>query len=209
MWNPYQPIPEPYPDAAFRTHISRPTSKIKLYLPDYLRAMCYLYNWTMREHVEMVSIAELHEYLFGLHDEPPSKNVLGHIVIQATPYNPRKLKGATKELGNKAMMCYIWRDKRDLQRGLEWMLSMWLWKILPPDEQNREGVQLSLQDLGACEDLTDIEEIWIDPMLEREEMSPDWAMLWDTYEWEIEDERKGAGIVSDGTRAAAPKDYAS
>jgi hypothetical protein len=106
---------------------------------------------------------------------------MGMTVVQATTYNPRLLKGRTKEYG-KARQVYVWRHVDDLIYGLEWMLSTWIWKL--EDNADPSDTEKFLDEMASA-DADEFESMWIDPIYEdnfQAMLTPvDWHTIWDKY----------------------------
>lgn len=138
-------------DFRYRTHpfISSDRQKfIPIYDPRYVTAQVMLYRWSADPtvFVNSPSIADLHTYLFFDYPEV-SKNKMGAVVLQAVDYNPRLLKGKTKD-NPKACMTYQFLNREDLMYGLEWMICMWLKQlVIIPDGETLEE---DLADLAVC-----------------------------------------------------------
>lgn len=107
------------------------------------------------EYIDTPSISELHEYLFE--DYPSiSKKLMGETLLQALRYDPRKLKGKTKD-NPKACMIYHFINREDLIYGLEWMICTWLRKFLndeaapgEPKIESSSGLLRELDILATC-----------------------------------------------------------
>jgi hypothetical protein len=190
--NPFMPIrPTKLKDDQpldYRTHIDHPRSTYNLYDPANMKAQVVLYHWCRSvDFISFVSIGQLHDWLFHKYSDVTSRQ-MGRTVILATTYDPRKLKAKT--LNNpKAMMCYIWKYREEFQYGLEWMLSMWIWRLEHEWKDIREKdirkITLDiLDDLAACDaaDMHSLYAIETDnkttfPLGER----IDWQAHWDKY----------------------------
>lgn len=97
--------------------------------PRNMIAQMRLYRAVRRgEFVNDAAIDDLHSFIF--YDSiDVSKRAMGMTVVRAVLYNPRRLKGVTKE-NDKACMIYTFHDLRELQYGLEWMICTWFRKFL-------------------------------------------------------------------------------
>ena len=81
------------------------------------------------------AIQEVRDWIF--YDSPEvSKKMMGGAVIRTTLYNPRRLKGLTKD-NDRAKMMYSFANLLELQYGLEWMICTWLRKFLNEDVARR------------------------------------------------------------------------
>jgi len=90
-------------------------------------------------------------------------------------------------------MCYFWQHREELQYGLEWMLSMWIWRLENEwkdiqdnsPEQHVKMVTNIFDDLAACSE-ADMRSLYADEtssshvfgLNERVE----WKALWAKYE---------------------------
>jgi hypothetical protein len=175
---------------SYRTHIDDPHSRYRLYDPDNMTAQVILYHWCRNDFVNFVSIAELRDILFT-NFPSVSKSNMGRTILQTTIYNPRRLKGVTKD-NDKATACYLWRFKEELQYGLEWMLSMWIWRLenqwkdihTNTNEQHAEMTLDIFDDLAAL-NVRDMESLYAGEVMnehafERVE-NIDWMALWAKY----------------------------
>jgi hypothetical protein len=81
------------------------------------------------------AIKEIWEWIF--YDLPEiSKKMMGGAVTRTTLYNPRRLKGITKD-NDQAKVMYSFNNMLELQYGLEWMICTWLRKFLNDDVARR------------------------------------------------------------------------
>jgi len=179
----------------YRTHIDNPRSTYNLYDPKNMKAQVILYWWCRTDFVNFVPMADLHEVLFPHYPEV-TKRQMGRTILQATTYDPRKLKGVTKA-NPKATMCYVWKFREELQYGLEWMLSMWIWRLENDwkaiqdntDEEHTEMTISIFEDLAAC-NAADMRGLYADVAGSHHEFAPDesvdWLALWVKYGMEEE-----------------------
>lgn len=163
--NPYQPQRPIYDHAgnalSFRTHISRPDSGYDLYDQRNVICQTQLYRWVKRKFVNGTPIADLHGHLFW--DQPSvSKRHLGSTILQSVAYNPRKLKGETRE-NPKACMTYVFLNPKDLEYGLEWMISIWIRKVTLADTPKE--VDDALTELGEVSS-ADVQSLFWDPLMQ-------------------------------------------
>lgn len=87
------------------------------------------------EWVNHAPIEEIHPWIF--YDRPDvSKKMMGSTVIRTVLYNPRRLKGVTKD-NDKARVLYSFNNLKELEYGLEWMICTWLRKFLNDDVARR------------------------------------------------------------------------
>lgn len=122
----------------------------------------YIDDWPV-----MVGAADLHNYLFSwIKDKPVSKRHVGSTIMRAVDYNPRKLKGATKN-NEKAKQSYLIPHAEDLRWGLEWMICSWLPTFLQATvareelPQDADGIA---EELEMLKNLTDVE--WLEQIVE-------------------------------------------
>lgn len=179
----------------YRTHISNPNSTYNLYDHKNMKVQVILYHWCRTDFINHVPISELHQWLFEKYPEITKRQV-GRTVLQASTYDPRRLKGVTKD-NPKATMIYIWEDVRDLQYGLEWMLSMWIWRLENEwldihentNEQHRKMVNDIFEDLASCSS-RDMHSLYADETENSHVFGlnerVDWAALWVKYGMEYE-----------------------
>ncbi|MCV2881883.1 hypothetical protein [Actibacterium sp. XHP0104] len=176
---------------SYRTYISRPDAQYDVF--DLANAICQtkLYRWVKTEFVNGTPIAELHAYLFW--DQPlVSKRHLGATILQAVAYDPRKLKAKTKD-NPRACMYYCFRNSKDLEYGLEWMISMWIRRVVYGESQ--QEVQEALDELADCEE-HNLKGLFWQPMLDLADMSAfptfNWRDLWAEYQLEPQTPRAEA-----------------
>lgn len=204
MWNPYQPERD-LTGVDARTHISRPDTTYDIFDWKNMAAQLVVYRWARSEEfIEKVAIGELHAYLFYNHLEI-TKRHMGQVIVQATTYNPRKLKGATSD-NPKACMTYVWPNRLDLVYGLEWQLAMWVWAMeykwdeLLQNEHRTEIVSEIFDEIASCES-DEFEGYFVNPTLagefEEKNVNEDmirkanWPALWAKYGWTDEDWKPG------------------
>ncbi len=183
--NPYQPRrPGKTDDGVplnYRTHISKPDAKYDTFGYENAVCQCHVYRWARNSFKNRVPIADLHAHLFYKNPEV-SKKHLGATVLQAVRYDPRIMK--SKTLANpKACMVYTFRFKEELIYGLEWMIAMWMRKVVTGS--TREDVAEGLEELAACSD-SEVDGLFMAPFLEdqRDGKHPpvDWQEFWYRYE---------------------------
>tara|TARA_R110000851_G_scaffold16046_1_gene52500 strand:- start:731 stop:1381 length:651 start_codon:yes stop_codon:yes gene_type:complete len=171
----------------FRTHPRLAQSQGKLYrsceLPNMITQI-QLYRYTFHEHfATQIAISDLHDYLVG---RVPfiSKKHLGAAVLNSLDYDPRKLKGVTKD-NDKATMTYIFAGgPLELRYGLEWMICAWYRRFLmsegthESDLDTPEKVAWELNLLGT-ESHEDYVEDVLGPLrrMETNYPEPDWRRL--------------------------------
>lgn len=183
--NEYQPH-RPFCDEngnrlAFRTYISQPNARYDLF--DLRNIVCQskLYRWVKREFVNGVPIVELHRLLFW-DQADVSKKHLGATIIQAVAYNPRKLIGKRKD-NPKACMTYVFLDPKDLEYGLEWMISIWIRRVALAE--SADEVDEALAELVSVKE-NELKGLFWNPIMEpivRETFVKfDWEKLWVQYE---------------------------
>lgn len=148
--SPYMPIrPTLSPEGIslnYRTYPSKDKLLFNITEPDYVIIQLELYRWAMnqdpKEMPEMIAAADFHDNLLGHTDI--SKRKLGKALLEILSYDPRRLKGATVELGNKAAMCYSIKHPLEVAYGLEWMICMWFRRYFNPirtAEHEREALR--------------------------------------------------------------------
>lgn len=193
-WNPYH-VPRNTEGFHPRTHISDPYEGYQIFQKPNRVCQLKLYHWCRSiDYVNGVSIADLHKFLF-YNNSYVSKNHLGRTVLQAVSYDPRTLKGKTK-VNPRARMIYTFRNREDLQYGLEWMLSMWIWRITDDEEVMKQRTIPERQNRLAkiFEQLARDEEDIVDSywVAGTEEMgnrkNPDWPSIWAKYQMISEDD---------------------
>lgn len=186
-FNPFHVQRDEQGQFSFRTHIDDPQTTYRIF--DFVNqiAQVKLYHWSRSvDWINHVGINSLHNWLFF--DTPEvTKRQLGRTIRQAVPYKVNRLKGETKE-NPKAQMQYVWLNREDLQYGLEWMLSMWIWRV----DNRWEDIQTSdlpkitaniFEDIAS---LTEAEliELYVDPVRKGEliggepEKEPYWPSVW-------------------------------
>lgn len=165
-----------------------------------------LYRWCRGDDfVQAPSCRELYDYLIG---EPmrkmpvvPSINHLGKTVVNSVNYEPRKLKGKSKEV-EKALQIYFFHSKYDLQYGLEYMICSWLRKFLndesAPGSSPVSGPSMMEEELDilASSPWADYWELYVMPTMalnRRTIVEPDWRELLSA----VRVDEDGIPIVSD------------
>lgn len=154
-------------------------------------AQMQLYRWSRSDQfVESPSVADLYDYLIR---EPferaalpytSSKHHFGRTITNALDYNPRKLKGQTKD-NPRACQIYCFINKLELQYGLEYMICSWLRKFL--NDQVAPGGQLISGSEAMSEELdilcstpwADYLEVYVHPLQMNRNVypEPDWRNL--------------------------------
>ncbi|NOC84536.1 hypothetical protein [Ruegeria sp. HKCCD6428] len=166
---------------AFRTHISSPESQYDVYCEKNIICQTKLYRWVRKEFVNGTPISELHAYLFWDQAIVTKRN-LGSTILQAVAYDPRKLKGKTKA-NPKACMIYLFKNPKELEYGLEWMICIWLRRVVLADKRNE--VEEALNELVETDD-QDLASLFWEPMTQpvvRESIREfDWPAVWSKYE---------------------------
>lgn len=104
--------------------------------PWNMMVQCRLYRAVRSgEWVNHAPIEDIHPWLFF--DRPDvSKKMMGATVIRTVLYNPRRLKGVTKD-NDKARQLYSFNNLKEFEYGLEWMICTWLRKFLNDDVARR------------------------------------------------------------------------
>ena len=195
-WNPLIPQrPRQTKDGerlVYRTHIDKPDSTYDVLSVENRIAQIKLYHWCKSlDFVNMVPIANLHEFLFYRYPSVTKRN-LGRTIAQTVPYKCTVLKGVCKD-NDHAQMCYAWKFREELEYGLEWMLSMWIWGIeadwrdKTPEEHAKRVTEI-FEELGALDE-QEFEDEWMDLIRSGEFMDEsilpgkrmDWPTLWDKH----------------------------
>lgn len=154
-------------------------------------AQMQLYRWSRSDQfVESPSVADLYDYLIK---EPferaalpytSSKHHFGRTITNALDYNPRKLKGQTKD-NPKACQIYCFMNPLELQYGLEYMICSWLRKFLndqvAPGGQPILGPEAMEEELDILNvsDWKDYLEVYVHPLQMNRNVypEPDWRSL--------------------------------
>ena len=210
MLNRHQPLrPSVNPDTGerllFRTYpILREGDERTYRVMEPANQLCQmqLYRWSRSEsYVDSPSIADLYDFLivepFGVSRTLgertivsgklpffPSKHHFGRTITNALDYNPRKLKGKTKD-NEKACQIYCFISKLELQFGLEYMICAWLRKFL--NDHAAPGGQLISGSEAMAEELdilcstpwADYLEVYVNPLQMNRNLypEPDWRNL--------------------------------
>jgi hypothetical protein len=166
-----------------------------------------LYRWSRSDQfVSSPSIADLYDFLIA---EPfgetrqiqyegivpktvvsgkipffPSKHHFGRTITNALDYNPRKLKGQTKD-NEKACQIYMFMNPLELQYGLEYMICSWLRKFLndqiAPGAQVISGSEAMAEELDILNNSSwkDYLEVYVHPLQMNRNLypEPDWREL--------------------------------
>jgi len=158
-------------------------------------AQMQLYRWSRSDQfVESPSVADLYDYLIlepfqntGL-PYTSSKHHFGRTITNALDYNPRKLKGQTKD-NPKACQIYCFISKLELQFGLEYMICSWLRKFLndqmAPKSQMISGPEAMQDELDILHSTpwADYLEVYVHPLQMNRNLypEPDWRELLRRY----------------------------
>lgn len=168
MWQ-HQPKRDPEDIYRFRTYPSKDRYLVSAVPNVIAQTGLYRYSFTENWPV-MVGVADLHDCLFAeIPDRPVSKRHVGGTIIRAIEYNPRKLKGVTKN-NPKAQQTYCINHAEELRYGLEWMICSWLptflWTTVARDEQPEgpEGYAEEMDEIARWTDKEWIENL-VDPLL--------------------------------------------
>ncbi len=191
--NEYQPRRPTYNEnnkpLGFRTHISSPGARYDLFDLDNIICQMLLYRWVKTEFVNCASAADLHNYLFWRHPMI-SKRRVGCTILQAVAYDPRKLIGK-KKTNPKACMVYAFLDPRDLEYGLEWMICIWLRRVVLADD--KKAMEAALKELVDAKD-NELMGLFWDPVQEpivRDSFTEfDWFKLWKQFDLKLQFHRK-------------------
>ncbi len=189
-WNSVQPGRPTHNEAGellqHRTHVTRMNSTFPVFSVQNMEWQALLYWWARREYTSGIAIADLYSYLS--YGRPHlAKRSMGAVVVQSTIYEPRLLKGVTKN-NAVARVLYVWKDPLDLIYGLEWMLAMWVWRF--EQTMTIEHCEKCFEDLAACE-RSALAGLWLDPCAEIDGLPNfTWANMWDKHGWELEEERR-------------------
>lgn len=154
-------------------------------------AQMQLYRWSRSDQfVESPSVADLYDFLIlepfqntGL-PYTSSKHHFGRTITNALDYNPRKLKGQTKD-NPKACQIYCFISKLELQFGLEYMICSWLRKFLndqmAPQSQMISGPEAMAEELDilCSTPWADYLEVYVHPLQMNRNVyaEPDWRNL--------------------------------
>jgi len=166
IW-PHQPRRDPNDELRYRTFPMKDRYIVSA-VPNVI-AQTALYRFTFEEEwPQMIGVADLHSYLFDdIYDRPVSKRHMGSTVIRAIAYEPRKLKGATKD-NLVAQQTYCIERPEELRYGLEWMIYAWLPTFLSATVAREELPAPGVPD-GYMEEMDDIvswtHEEWIDRLV--------------------------------------------
>lgn len=174
-------------DMMFRTHPRLSQQRGRLYrsceLPNMITQI-QLYRYTFDDHfATQIAISDLHNYLVG---KVPfiSKKHLGGAVLNALDYDPRKLKGVTKD-NDKATMTYIFAGgPLELRYGLEWMICAWYRRFLMTEGTHESDLDTPEKmawelDLLGTESHEDYVQDVLGPLRRMETVypEPDWKTL--------------------------------
>lgn len=203
-WNPLIPVrPRETADGQplnYRTHIDKPNTTYDVLSTPNRLAQIKLYHWCKSiDFVNMVPINDLHQYLFGRYPQV-TKRQMGRTIRQAVPYKCNVLKGVCKD-NDHAQMCYVWHHREELEYGLEWMLSLWIWGIERdlqscPLEQHSKRVIEIFEEIGALDE-DEFDSEWSDLVTSGEYADlhflpgrkMDWFDLWDKHGFREEEPR--------------------
>ena len=165
----------------FRTYISKPKAKYDVYNLCNVICQTRLYQWARNEFKNGTPIAELHGYLFF--DQPNvSKRHLGSTIRQAVPYDPGLLIGRRKD-NPKACKAYVFQNPKDLEYGLEWMISIWLRKIT--FAESADDMEYELDELANAEEKDLPGLYWkpfMEPIIQESLVEFDWVNIWKQFD---------------------------
>lgn len=168
----YLPI-RPEDNFCYRTYPANPTGLYNEIQLESIKAQIDLYRWVHGlDWVNFVSIADLHEYF----EADYAKRFMGQVVVACTTYDPRRLKGVTKN-HPKNVSCYFWRYREDLQYGLEWQICEWLRHVAANDDPT--VLDDELNELATC-DQSDLKSLYLDPIIngDVELYRTDWVKVY-------------------------------
>lgn len=182
-----------------------------------------LYRWSRSpEFVDTPSCRDLYDYLimgpFGQTEGTkylPSINHFGKTVLNALNYEPRKLKGVTKE-NPKACQMYVFRSPLELQYGLEYMICSWLRKFLnegaAPGSSPVSGPSMMEEELDIIANTPwdDYVGLYVEPLQSvnrRTLVEPDWRMLRRRASADVRVDEDGIPLIegNDALRPIEPK----
>lgn len=149
--NPMQPIRPRFTEDSkfplrFRTRPKLQGKMIKIHTFANQTASMRLYRAVRSGYVpQQVGVADLHQYVAP--DDAFSKVTLGFIVINSVDYEPRKLVNNANV--TKPTQSYAFRDVRELEYGLEWIICSFLRKFL--NKYNSPDLQINTQKMMAEE----------------------------------------------------------
>jgi hypothetical protein len=158
----------------------------------YLVGQLELYRFARTVEPEefkgLMPIADFYESALG--HTGVGKRVLGRLVVAALDYNPRHLKGATVELGNKITSCYSIAHPLALAYGLEWMLGTWYRKFFnsvrePDDQVTSLEAEFDFLANASPEEWKEVIS-WV-PQIEQTFVRIDWDNVWKTLGWKPSD----------------------
>lgn len=150
-----------------------------------------LYRWSRSDmFVDSPSIADLYDFLIKEPFEKAglpytsSKHHFGRTITNALDYNPRKLKGKTKD-NEKACQIYFFGNRLELQYGLEYMICAWLRKFLndhaAPGGQPISGSEAMAEELDilCSTPWADYLEVYVHPLQMNRNLypEPEWRKL--------------------------------
>lgn len=145
-----------------------------------------LYRWCRGpDFVLYPGIGDLFQYLITDVNLPASKGHFGRTITNALDFNPRKLKGVTKD-NPKAAQIYTFNSAEELQYGLEYQICAWLRHFLndlaAPGSKPVSGHEMMQEelDLLASTPWNDYHQLYIQPMLDIDAkviQEPDWRKL--------------------------------
>jgi len=152
--NPIQPIRPRFTEDSkfplrFRTRPKLQRRMIKVHTYANQIAAMRLYRAVRNGDVpQQVGVADLHQFIAP--DKAFSKVTLGYVVINSVDYEPRQLVNSKKV--EKPTQSYAFRDVKELEYGLEWIICSFLRKFL--NQYNAADLQINTQE--AMEEELDI-----------------------------------------------------
>lgn len=172
-----------------------------------------LYRWSRSDDfVDIPASGDLYEHLIlrpfrGSEKIQylPSSNHFGRTILNALNYDPRKLKGVTKD-NPKARQTYVFGSPLELQYGLEYMICAWLRKFLnessAPGAAPVSGPEMMAEELDILADTPwdDYLGLYVEPLQNVNRRSieePNWRDLKRKASSDIEVDEDGIPVMRD------------
>lgn len=158
------------------------TGRYQVTSPKNMIAQARLYRAVRKGEIpNNAAIEEIYDYVFF--DQPlVSKNLMGATVIRTVLFEPRRLKGVTKD-NPRARSTYRFNDIKELEYGLEWMICTWLRKFLneesAPGGKPVSGPEMMAEELDILANTheDDYKVLYEDEFWKKSYKDPDWAAL--------------------------------
>lgn len=128
MWNkaqPIRPLENEHGPLYYRTRPSPDrVRKFPVCDPRYQYTQLHLYHFVRQGYLPIQTpVADVWQLI---EHDITNKNIMGSVIVNSVRYNPRLLVNTKAFYG----VSYLFINPKDLEYGLEWQLSVWLYQFL-------------------------------------------------------------------------------